>query len=70
MPYKYEKIVQRIRRGYHQANNVILFFESKVNGFTVQKAINDRFELNKDFKEVIVMVRNELVLRIKNKPAK
>jgi hypothetical protein len=63
-PYNYNKISQRIRKGAQQANNIILYFE------TVQKAINDRFLLNKDLKEVIIIVKNELVIRIKNKPDK
>jgi hypothetical protein len=69
-PYNYNKISQRIRKGAQQANNIILYFEKSVNGFTVQKAINDRFLLNKDLKEVIIIVKNELVIRIKNKPDK
>ena len=69
-PYKYEKIVQRIRKGYHQANNLILYFHKPVNGFTVQKAIKDRFEINKEFKEAIIIVGNKVVGRIKKKPDK
>lgn len=64
-PYSYKKIDQRIRKGYQQADKLILFFEKPVNGFTVQKALSDRFGINKDFKEAIVIVNTKIVSHIK-----
>ena len=67
-PYHYKKIDQRIRKGYRQANNVILYFEKKVNGFTVQKAVKDRFVINRDLKEVIIIVAGKIAGHLKINP--
>lgn len=69
-PYNYKKIDQRIRKGYQQANRLILHFESLVNGFTVQKAIKDRMEINRELAEVIIIVKGLIVSHIKRKPGK
>lgn len=69
-PYNYNRIVQRIRKGYNQADKLILYFEKAVNGFTVQKAIQDRFRIRRNFREVIIITGEKIVVRLKNKPGK
>ncbi len=69
-PYNYKKIDQRIRKGYQQANHLILYFENPVNGFTVQKAINDRMQINRELAEVIIIVKGSIISHIKRKPGK
>lgn len=64
-PYSYKKIDQRIRKGYQQADSMILYFQKPVNGFTVQKAIRDRFGIKKDFKEAIIIVGNKIIGHLK-----
>lgn len=69
-PYNYNKIVQRIRKGYNQADQVILYFAKVVNGFTIQKAVQDRFKIRKDFMEAIIIIGDKVAARLKNKPGK
>lgn len=69
-PYSYKKIDQRIRKGYQQADNLILYFEKQVNGFTVQKAINDRMQINRRLQQVIVIANGSVMAHIKRKPGK
>jgi len=69
-PYNYKKIDQRIRKGYQQANHLILYFEKPANGFTVQKAIEDRMQINPELSEVIVVIKSSIVSHIKRKPGK
>lgn len=69
-PYNYKKIDQRIRKGYQQANHLILNFENPVNGFSVQKAIKDRMQINQELAEVIIVVKGSIVGHIKRKPGK
>lgn len=49
-PYNYKRIVQRIRRGCNQADQLILYFEKPVNVLTVQKAVDDKFKIKKKVK--------------------
>jgi hypothetical protein len=69
-PYNYRKIDQRIRKGYQQANKIILSFKKHVNGFTVQKAVDDRMYINKELSEVIIIVKGQIAGHIKRKPGK